>query len=176
MTLESKVAFLEAEKAKLEVTEASLYQKIETVKRDRAEFVLKVVPYVAMELVQSDEMGRLVAKLVSSTIFYERCAAFEEVADMKEPLDLAKVKGYRPSYKKEHTQAGNGKTTATFPFLSEVVADPFAPIEALFSKKPRSLCRPTLTKTHAPAPSIPSLKATPSFALVAKPLYPPPAT
>ncbi|GJU11466.1 hypothetical protein Tco_1133862 [Tanacetum coccineum] len=49
----------------------------------------------------------------------ERCAAFEKVADMKEPFDLPKVKVYRPSYKKEHTQAGNKIATATFPWLSE---------------------------------------------------------
>nr|GEW80668.1 hypothetical protein [Tanacetum cinerariifolium] len=54
----------------------------------------------------------------------KRCAAFEEVANMKEPFDLEKVKGYRPSYKKEHTKGGNDLVTATFPFLSEVVADP----------------------------------------------------
>ncbi|GJY41197.1 hypothetical protein Tco_0428467 [Tanacetum coccineum] len=155
VTLESKVGFLEAEKAKLEVTETSLRQEIETVKCDRVEVVLKVVPYVAMDLVQSDEMGRLVAKLVSSAVFYGRCAAFEEVADMKEPFDLDKVKDYRPSYKKEHTRARNDLSTTTFPFLSKVIADPFAPIEDLLSKKPRSLRRPTSPKTHTPAPSIP---------------------
>ncbi|GJW60951.1 reverse transcriptase domain-containing protein [Tanacetum coccineum] len=37
-------------------------------KLDRAEVVIKVVPYVAMELVNSDYMGRLVAKLVSSLL------------------------------------------------------------------------------------------------------------
>ncbi|GKB20802.1 hypothetical protein Tco_0854725 [Tanacetum coccineum] len=69
LALESKVASLEADKAKLEPTEASLRQEVESVRRDRAEVVSKVVPYVAMELVQSDEMGRLIAKLVSFAIF-----------------------------------------------------------------------------------------------------------
>nr|GFB32373.1 hypothetical protein [Tanacetum cinerariifolium] len=46
---ESKVASLEAEKAKLEVTKASLRQEVETIKSDRE----KVVPYVALELVLS---------------------------------------------------------------------------------------------------------------------------
>nr|GFB37094.1 hypothetical protein [Tanacetum cinerariifolium] len=50
-------------------------------------------------------MGSLVGKLVSSAIVYGRCRAFDQVADMKEPLDLLKVKGYRSSYKKDHTQA-----------------------------------------------------------------------
>ncbi|GJZ65545.1 hypothetical protein Tco_0622241 [Tanacetum coccineum] len=135
-TLKSKVASLEAEKAKLEVTKASLRQEVKTVKCDRMDVVSKVEPYVAMELVQSDEMGRLASKLVSSVVFYGRCVAFEEVADMKEPFDLTKVKGYRPSCKKEHTKAGNDLGTATFPFLSEAIANPFAPIEALLSKKP----------------------------------------
>nr|GEY74221.1 hypothetical protein [Tanacetum cinerariifolium] len=78
--------------------------------------------------------------------------ALKEVAGMKEPFDLAKVKGYNPSYKKEHTKAGNDIAIATFPFLSEVVADPSAPIEALLSKKPHSLQRPTPTRTHEPSP------------------------
>ncbi|GKC90675.1 hypothetical protein Tco_1151324, partial [Tanacetum coccineum] len=87
----------------------------------------------------SVELGRLVCKLISSAILYERCAAFEKVADMKEPFDLPKVKAYRPSYKKEHTQSGNELATATFPWLSEFVVDPSAPIEVLPSKKPLTL-------------------------------------
>ncbi|GJR22077.1 hypothetical protein Tco_0970604 [Tanacetum coccineum] len=63
----------------------------------------------------SDDMGSLVGKLVSFAIVYGRCRAFEQVADMKEPFDLSKVKGYRSSYKKDHTQAINDLTTATFP-------------------------------------------------------------
>ncbi|GJU01729.1 hypothetical protein Tco_1112067 [Tanacetum coccineum] len=90
-----KVASLEAEKARLEAVEASLCQEVDDVKHDRMKVVLKVVPYISMEL----------------------------VAEMKEPFDLTKVKGYRPSYKKEHTKARNDIATATFPFLSEVVAD-----------------------------------------------------
>nr|GEX67970.1 hypothetical protein [Tanacetum cinerariifolium] len=58
-TLESKVASLEAEKAKLEATEASLPQEVENVKLDRAEIISKVVPYVAIKLVQSDDMASL---------------------------------------------------------------------------------------------------------------------
>ncbi|GJR46711.1 putative reverse transcriptase domain-containing protein [Tanacetum coccineum] len=71
-----------------------------SIDRILTEVVSKMVPYVAMELVHSDEMAMLVGKLVSSASFYRRCVAFEEVADVKEPFDLAKVKGYRPSYKK----------------------------------------------------------------------------
>ncbi|GJQ95755.1 hypothetical protein Tco_0006894 [Tanacetum coccineum] len=133
--LESKVASLEAEKARLEASELSLHQEVENVKRDKVEVVSKVVPYAAMELVHSDELGRLVGKLASASVFYDRCAAFEEFSKMKEPFDLSKVKGYRSSYKKEHNKARNDLMTATFPFLSEVVVDPSAPIDDLLSKK-----------------------------------------
>nr|GEX13144.1 putative reverse transcriptase domain-containing protein [Tanacetum cinerariifolium] len=86
-----------------------------------------------------DEKARLVGKLASASVFYARCAAFEEISKMKETFDLSKVKGYRSSYKKEHTKYGNDLATGTFPFLSEVVADPSATVEAFLSKKPQSL-------------------------------------
>nr|GEU91651.1 hypothetical protein [Tanacetum cinerariifolium] len=130
---ESKVASLEAEKANLE---ASLCQEIEEVKHDRREVVFKVVPYACMELLNSDELGRLVGKLVSSAITFGRCRAYEHVARMKVPFDLSKVKGYRPSYKKEHTQSSNDLATATFSWLNEYVADASAFMEDLLSKKP----------------------------------------
>ncbi|GKG59013.1 hypothetical protein Tco_0602722, partial [Tanacetum coccineum] len=60
--------------------------------------------------------------------------------------------------------------TATFPFLSEVIADPFASVEVLLSKKSKSLRHPNPTKTHAPALSAPSQKSTPSIALSPKPM------
>ncbi|GKD10830.1 hypothetical protein Tco_1190515 [Tanacetum coccineum] len=98
-----------------------------------------VVPYAAMELVHSDKLGRLVGTLVSSAITYGRCRAYEQVAAMKEPFNLSKAKGYRSLYKKEHTQASNDFTTATFPWLNEFVVDAAALIEALLSKKPPTL-------------------------------------
>ncbi|GJY00244.1 hypothetical protein Tco_0357262 [Tanacetum coccineum] len=145
-TLESKVASLEAKKTKLEIAEASLRQKVEN----------------------------LVVKLVSSAIFFGRCHAFEEVANMKELFDLTKVKGYRSSYKQEHTKVGNEFATTIFPFLFDVVADPHASVKALLSKKPRVLQRPAPLRTYVPASSAPSQKATLSLALVSKPLSPPP--
>ncbi|GJV67240.1 hypothetical protein Tco_1482749 [Tanacetum coccineum] len=60
----------------------------------------KVVPYPAMELIHSDDMGSLVGRLVSSAVVCRRCRAFEQVSEMKEPFDLSKAKGYRSSYKK----------------------------------------------------------------------------
>ncbi|GJZ69100.1 hypothetical protein Tco_0632650 [Tanacetum coccineum] len=160
-TLESKVASLEAGKVKLEVIEASLRQELQNAKLDRAEVVSKVVPFVTMKFVNSDDIGRLVAKLVSASILYRRCQAFEEVAKIKEPFDITKVKGYMSSYKKEHTRAGNELATTTFPFLAEVITDPHAFVEALLSKKPHVLQRPTSIRTHMPASSTPSQKATP---------------
>ncbi|GJX22154.1 hypothetical protein Tco_0226599 [Tanacetum coccineum] len=116
-------------------------------------------------------MGSLVGKLVSSAIVYGRCRAFEQVADIKEPFDLSKVKGYRSSYKKDHTQSSNDLATATFPWLNEFVADPSAPIEALLSKKPLTLQRLAPSKTQVPLPS--SQMATPSSVPVSNPMSPP---
>ncbi|GKF77679.1 hypothetical protein Tco_0230149, partial [Tanacetum coccineum] len=62
-------------------------------------------------------------------------------ARMKEPFDLSKVKGYRPSYEKEHTQASNNLATATFSWLNEYVADASASLATpsfVSSSKPMS--------------------------------------
>nr|GEW82118.1 hypothetical protein [Tanacetum cinerariifolium] len=147
LALKSKVASLEADKARLEAVEASLKKEVNDVKRHKMEVVLKVVPYAALKFIDSDELCWLVGKLISSAILYRRCDAFEQVADMKEPFDLLKVKGYHPSYKKEHTQAGNELATASFSWLSEFVADPSSPIKVLLSKKPPALQRHVPLKT-----------------------------
>ncbi|GJR68256.1 hypothetical protein Tco_0649133 [Tanacetum coccineum] len=169
-TLESQITSLEAEKARLEAIKVSLRMEVDDVKRDRMEVVSKFVPYAAMELIYSDDLGSLVGRLVSSAIFYGRCKAFEQVAGMKEPFDLSKVKGYHPSYKKEHNQAGNDLATATFPWLLEFVADPSAPVEVLLSKKHPSLQRPAPSKTQALVASSP--KATPSSIPGSNPMSP----
>ncbi|GKF62344.1 hypothetical protein Tco_0182398 [Tanacetum coccineum] len=134
LTLESKVASLEAEKVQLQASNISICQEVEDVKKDRAEVVSKVVPYVAMELVHSDKLDMLVGRLAFASVFYGKCDAFEEVAKMTKSFDLATVKRYRPAYKEKHTKAINDLATATFPFLSEVVADPHATIKELLSK------------------------------------------
>ncbi|GKG30595.1 hypothetical protein Tco_0423083, partial [Tanacetum coccineum] len=110
--------------------------EIKEVKHDKREVVYKVVPYAFMELLYSDELGRLIGKLVSLAITFGRCRAHEQVARMNEPFDLSKVKGYRPSYEKEHTQASNDLATATFSWLNEYAVDASASVEALLSKKP----------------------------------------
>ncbi|GJZ73888.1 hypothetical protein Tco_0638034 [Tanacetum coccineum] len=60
---------LNAKKAKLEAVKASLCQDVEDLKRNRVEVVSKVLPYVDIELVYSDELGRLVGKLASASVF-----------------------------------------------------------------------------------------------------------
>ncbi|GJW95786.1 hypothetical protein Tco_0175458 [Tanacetum coccineum] len=170
-TLESKVTSLEAEKARLEAVEVALRKEVEELKQDMREVVSKVVPYVAMELVHSDDMGSLVGKLVSSAIVYGRCRAFEQVADIKEPFDLSKMKVYLSSYKKEYTQASNDLATTTFPWLDEFMVDPLDPIEALLSKKPPTLQRPVPLMAQVPLPS--SQRATSSSIPVSNLMSPP---
>ncbi|GKC70417.1 hypothetical protein Tco_1116300, partial [Tanacetum coccineum] len=107
------------------------------VKRDRAEVVSKAVPYIAIKLMHSDEVAKLVGWLATFAIFYGRCFALEEVYRMKEPFGLTKVKA---------------------------TTDPLALVEVLFSKKPKVLRHPTSSKTSSPSnlatPSTtPSLKA-----------------
>ncbi|GJY99665.1 hypothetical protein Tco_0517095 [Tanacetum coccineum] len=101
LSVEVKEHKLNLDRMTLEAVEVSLRKEDEELKQDRREVVSKVVPYDAMELIHSDAMGSLIAKLVSSAIVYGRCRAFKQVADMKEPFDLSKVKGYRSSYKKD---------------------------------------------------------------------------
>ncbi|GJW80088.1 hypothetical protein Tco_0144063 [Tanacetum coccineum] len=74
--------------------------------------------------------------------------ASRHVAGIKNPFNLSKVKGYRFSYKKDHTRASNNLATATFPWLDEFVTDPSAPIKALLSKKPPTLQRPAPLRTQ----------------------------
>nr|GEX09230.1 ribonuclease H-like domain-containing protein [Tanacetum cinerariifolium] len=91
LDMESNVAFLEAEKANLEAIDASLCQEIEKVNHDKREVISKVVHYACMELLYSDELGRLVGKLASSAITFGRCKAYKQVTRMKESFDLSKV-------------------------------------------------------------------------------------
>ncbi|GJU17757.1 hypothetical protein Tco_1145723 [Tanacetum coccineum] len=159
LVLREKISSLTAdvkghkEKARLEAVDASLCREVEELKQDRRDVVSKVISYAALELVHSNKLGRLVGTLVSSTITYGRCRAYEQVAAMKEPFDLSKAKGYRTLYKKDHTQASNDFATATFLWLDEFVADSAAPIEALLSKKPPTLQNPAPSRTQMPVPS-----------------------
>ncbi|GJT66720.1 hypothetical protein Tco_1018200 [Tanacetum coccineum] len=93
--------------------------------------VAKVVPYVATKLARSDKMGLLVAHLAKEALSHGRCLTPEEVAHLKEPFELEK--------------------------MSEVNIDPYAPLEVLLSKKPKSL-RPK----PAPSSSKPSSSQAPN--------------
>ncbi|GJT78303.1 hypothetical protein Tco_1045028 [Tanacetum coccineum] len=142
--MESKVTSLEVKKARLEAIEVSLRKEVEELKQEKREVVSKVFPYDAMKLVHSDSMGSLVGKL---------------------------VKGYRSSYKKDHTQASKDLATTTFPWLDEFMAVPSAPIKALLLKKPSTIQRPALSRTQVPLVS--SQRATLSAVPASNPMSPP---
>ncbi|GKB61940.1 hypothetical protein Tco_0918126, partial [Tanacetum coccineum] len=130
---------LESEWEQLKSSEVKLLQEIDSLRQDRAAVVSKVIPHVAMKLVRSDEIGLLVARLVKAAMFRNKCIAFEEVAYFKEPFILEKIPGYRPFSGKEFDQAGDDLATAPYPFITEATVDPYATMEQLLSKKPRSL-------------------------------------
>nr|GEW87629.1 hypothetical protein [Tanacetum cinerariifolium] len=160
-----------ADKVRLDAVEASLRREVKELKQDRRDVVSKVVPYVTIELVHSDELGNLIGKLVSSAITYGCCREYEQVAAMKKPFDLSKAKGYRSSYQKDHTQASNDLAIATFPWLDEFVPNVTTMIETLLLKKPPMLQKhaPSRTQMHVPS----SQKATLSSALSLNLMSPP---
>nr|GEW56919.1 Gag-Pol precursor [Tanacetum cinerariifolium] len=148
--MESKVAAIEDEKNRLEAAEATLRQEVESVKGDREEVVLKMVPYVAMELVHSDEMAMLVGKLISSAIFYGRCVALEEFADMKEPFELANVKESNVSPPSNSNEAQSPpllalcqNSTLSSAHVLKPLSPPLATLRPRFSSNPshvRKIC------------------------------------
>nr|GEV38087.1 hypothetical protein [Tanacetum cinerariifolium] len=147
-TLHARVKDLESKREKLKVSEAQLLQEIDSLKHDRAVVMTKVVPDAAMKLIQSDEMGILVAKLVKESMFHGRFSVLEEVANFKEPFVLEKMSGYRPSSKEEFDRAGDDLANASYPFLVELTVDPYAFMEQFLSKKPLSL-RLNLSSSHS---------------------------
>ncbi|GKA37192.1 hypothetical protein Tco_0723757, partial [Tanacetum coccineum] len=78
-------------------------------------------------------------RLQSASIMHGRCAAFEEVAKLKEPFVIEKKVGYHPSSKQEYDQARDDLANTSYPFLSKFVNDPYASLEQLLSKKLESL-------------------------------------
>ncbi|GKB12130.1 hypothetical protein Tco_0846053 [Tanacetum coccineum] len=100
---------LEADRERLKKSETQLLQEVDGLKQDRVAIMAKVIPYMAMKLVCSDEMGLLVARLAKSALFHES------------------------------DQAGDNLATESYPFLSEATADLYAPLEVFLSKKPKSL-------------------------------------
>ncbi|GKE33175.1 hypothetical protein Tco_1452497 [Tanacetum coccineum] len=106
---------------------------------DQATMVSKVDPDMATKLIRSDKMDFLIVKLVKAAMFQGRCAAFKEVASLKEPFILEKMPGYRSSLKEEFDRAGDGLANASYPFPAEVTVDPYASVDKQLSKKPQSL-------------------------------------
>ncbi|GJY57482.1 hypothetical protein Tco_0456597 [Tanacetum coccineum] len=113
----SKIKGLKSERERLKLSEIQPLQEMDVLKQDRASVVAKVVLDAATKLIRSDEMGMLVAKLVKASIIYGRCAAFEEVAKLKEPFIMEKMADYRPSSKQEYDQAGDDLANASYPFF-----------------------------------------------------------
>nr|GEV57143.1 hypothetical protein [Tanacetum cinerariifolium] len=54
-------------------------------------------------------------------------------------FNLEKIPCYSSSSKKEFNQAGDDLATASYPFIAKVIADPYASVEDLISKKLKSL-------------------------------------
>ncbi|GKD75505.1 hypothetical protein Tco_1333787 [Tanacetum coccineum] len=101
-----------------------------------------------MKFIRSDDLGVLIAKLVRCSIIYGRCQAFEEVATMEEPFVLENMSSYRPSSKEEYEQASDALANASYPFLAEYLANLYALLEQLLSKKP-PLLRPTFSGSRS---------------------------
>ncbi|GKD38321.1 hypothetical protein Tco_1258528, partial [Tanacetum coccineum] len=68
--LRIKVEGLESKREWLNSSKIQLLQEIDSLRQDRAAVVSKVVPHVATELVGSNEMGLLVARLIKAAMFY----------------------------------------------------------------------------------------------------------
>nr|GEW88234.1 reverse transcriptase domain-containing protein [Tanacetum cinerariifolium] len=137
-SLQSKIEGLKSEREReTQALRDSIFARDGCVKARSV--VAKVVLDAATKLIRSDEMGMLVAKLVKASIIYGRCAAFEEVAKLKDPFVMEKMDGYRPSSKQKYDQHGDDLTNASYPFLFKYVNDPYAFLEQLLSKKPESL-------------------------------------
>nr|GEW45023.1 hypothetical protein [Tanacetum cinerariifolium]GEZ29326.1 hypothetical protein [Tanacetum cinerariifolium] len=151
--LRIEVEGLELERNRLKNSKTQLLQDIDSLKQDRDTMVSKVVHDVAMKLIRSDEMGFLVSKLVKAAMFRGRCATFEEVASLKEPFILEKMPGYRSSFKEEFDRADDGLANASYPFLAKVTVDPYASVEKLLSKKPKSLHSKPASSCSKPSPS-----------------------
>ena len=144
--LESKCASLKSEKNRLMEQKTKLRQETDalnlrckSLQRDREDMVAKVIPYIAMELYQSDEVGQVVANLVNAAIFHGKCTTLEEIAETGKPVILSKVPYYRTAHGKEYDDASNAFASADFPFLSKVTKDPRASVEKLLSKKPSKI-------------------------------------
>jgi predicted nucleic acid-binding Zn-ribbon protein len=143
--LEIKCGNLEEERTKLGELEVKLREdldglrrKYNALKRDRAAVVSKVIPYIAMELYHSDEVGKMIGDVVNAAIYHGKCTTGK-------PVDLSEVTYYRATHKAEYVDA---------------TKDPMASVETLLSEKPRRVKPLSVSKKNTlvkPA----SVKATP---------------
>ena len=166
--LESKCAGLKSEKNRLMEQKTKLQQEAdalnlqcESLQKDRAEVVAKVIPYIAMELYHSDEVGQVVANLVNAALFHGKCTTLEEIVETGEPVILLKVSYYRPSHEQDYDATSNAYASADIPFLSKVTKDPRVSVERLLSKKP---CRiqPSSSSRRASGVKFPSRQEDPN--------------
>ncbi|GJV56230.1 hypothetical protein Tco_1457235 [Tanacetum coccineum] len=88
-TLQSRVNDLH--RKRLRASEVHILQDVDSLRQDRAALVARVISDQAMKLIRSDEMGVLIARLVKASIIHGRCAAFEEVAELKKPFVLEEM-------------------------------------------------------------------------------------
>ncbi|GJT43200.1 hypothetical protein Tco_0951915 [Tanacetum coccineum] len=75
--------------------------------------IRKLMSTLSKELIRSDEMGLLIARLVKVSMFHGRCAALEDVANLKEPFALEKMPGYRSSLKEEFDRVNDKLANAS---------------------------------------------------------------
>ncbi|GJW20328.1 hypothetical protein Tco_0030950 [Tanacetum coccineum] len=128
-------------------------------KHDRAEVVSKLVPYIAMELYHSDEVGQIVGNLLKAAIFHGRCNALEEMAATKKPVDLSKVECYRPSVEEEYNEAGSAYVTTDLkPPTITKKPSPAKPQSSALATSIKKLVSPTLTSEK---PAIAELRSDP---------------
>ena len=136
--MESKCEELESKRAELQEKEIKLREELDGLKRqhkalkkDRVAVVSKVVPYIAMELYHSDEVGRMIAGLINAAMYHGKCITLEEIAATGEPVDLSKVPYYRSTHEREYDEASNAVVTAEYPFLRKATKDPMAFVDTL---------------------------------------------
>ena len=171
--LETKCEGFEEERSRMAEQETKLREELDgfkrkykALKKDRAAVVSKVIPYMAMELYHSDEVGKVIGDVINAAIYHGKCTTLEEVAATGKPVDLSKVPYYRSTHEAEYDEANNILATAEYPFLVEATKDLMASIETLLSKKPRRVKPSSTSKKDTPVKP-PSMKTTPE-----KPLSP----
>ena len=165
--MEIKCGSLEEERTNLGDREIKLREDLDGLKRkynalkkDKAGVVSKVIPYIAMELYHSDEVGKMIGDVVNAAIYHGKCTTLEDVAATGRPVQLSEVAYYRATHKAEYDHASNLLAAAEYPFLVDATKDPMASVETLLSKKPRRVKPMFVSKKDTPVKPA-SVKVTP---------------